>query len=379
MRQSAHPLAVALRASSTQPPSAQIIGYILAGIRSGQLTPGTRLPAVRSLAVDLNLNVNTVARAYRDLARTGLLATRRGGGTRVADAAERRLRLVSRLQLQQVADDTLARVETRGLDAQALPAAVARAARRALPGPSAAPEPALAGTLRFVGSHDLSLDLLAARLAMRRPAVHLITDFRGSLGGLEALARAQADLAGCHLFDQQTGDYNAPFVRRLIPNRAVVLITLVSRRQGFMLRPGLRPPRKLAVETIARRGWRVVNRPPGSGTRVLFDHLLAQAHVPTRAIRGYLHEVSTHSAVADAVAAGWADLGLGIEAAARTHGLAFVPVATEPYELAVVAERLRDPAVRALLQVLRSRVLARLVMALGGYDTGQAGTLRRVA
>jgi putative molybdopterin biosynthesis protein len=198
-----------------------------------------------------------------------------------------------------------------------------------------------------------------------------------SLGGLFALASGDCDLAGCHLLDAESGDYNAPFVRRVLPGEPVDLVTLAEREQGLMVAPG-NPGGIHALADLARHGVRYVNRQRGSGTRVLLDRLLADAAVPADAVEGYGREEPTHLAVAGAIAAGSADAGLGIRAAARALGLDFVPLARERYELALRAASRDQPAVHAVLAALRSRAFVAAVEALTGYDTRDTGRTRRV-
>jgi putative molybdopterin biosynthesis protein len=120
----------------------------------------------------------------------------------------------------------------------------------------------------------------------------------------------------------------------------------------------------------------MVNRHRGSGTRVLLDDALTRAQVDPLTLRGYDHEVATHLAVAGAVAAGTADAGLGILAAARAYALDFVPVARERYELALRPATASRPAVQRLLETLRSADFRAVVTALGGYDTAESGVVR---
>jgi molybdate-binding protein len=251
----------------------------------------------------------------------------------------------------------------------------ARARRVAEPRPARAAG-ADGRLVRVGGSHDLSLELLAGRLR-GAAGVTLHLQMSSSLGGLFALAGGDCDLAGCHLLDGESGDYNVPFVRRVLPGERIELVTLAAREQGLLVAAG-NPRRIGGLADLAQPGVRFVNRPRGTGTRVLFDRLLADAGVPADAIDGYGREEPNHLAVAGAVAADAADAGLGIRAAARALGLGFVPLAHERYELALRAETAQQPAVQAVLAALREPAFIAAVEALDGYDTRETGRTRRV-
>jgi putative molybdopterin biosynthesis protein len=196
-----------------------------------------------------------------------------------------------------------------------------------------------------------------------------------SLDGLFALARGTTDLAGCHLLDPETGEYNIPFVHRLLPGETVLLVTLAHRQQGLIVAAG-NPKRLTGIPDLGREDVTIVNRHRGSGTRVMLDEALLQAQIDPLTLRGYDREEATHLAVAGAVAAGTADAGLGIMAAARAYGLDFVPVARERYELALRPATAARPAFQGLLETLRSADFRAVVTALGGYDTAESGAVR---
>jgi putative molybdopterin biosynthesis protein len=254
-----------------------------------------------------------------------------------------------------------------------------RATRVADPADGAShPEPgaeAAEEALRLVGSHDLALEVLAGRLRALPRSVTLEVVPTDSLDGLFALARGTTDLAGCHLLDPETGEYNIPFVHRLLPGEAVLLVTLAHRQQGLIVAAG-NPKRLTGIPDLGREDVTIVNRHRGSGTRVLLDEALVQAQIDPLTLHGYDREEATHLAVAGAVAAGTADAGLGIMAAARAYGLDFVPVARERYELALRPATAARPAVQGLLATLRSADFRAVVTALGGYDTAESGAVR---
>jgi putative molybdopterin biosynthesis protein len=226
-------------------------------------------------------------------------------------------------------------------------------------------------TIVATGSHDLVLDLAASTLRERDPRLTLASSNVGSLGGLTALRDGLCHVAGSHLLDPESGEYTLPYLERLMPGREVSVVRLVHREQGLILAPG-NPLALEGIEDVAERGLRYVNRQRGAGTRVLLDHELARRGISPEAIVGYEREEHTHLAVAAAVAAGRADCGLGVLAAARAFGLDFVPVAQEPYDLVFEPDPILDP----LWSLLESDDFRRAVTDLGGYDTAEMG--RRV-
>ncbi len=236
----------------------------------------------------------------------------------------------------------------------------------------------IARGLVAIGSHDLALDLLAQFLAERYEGLRLVSANVGSLGGLTALRRGEAHLAGTHLLDPATGEYNTAAIRRYLPGQPIVLVTLAGRQQGWIVSRG--NPRRLGGwADAARPDVMLVNRQRGAGTRVLLDYELGRLGIAPTAVRGYEREEYTHLAVAAAVASGAADAGLGIQAAARALRLDFVPLAHEPYELAIPLPVYASDRLRPLLDLLADEAFRAAVAAMPGYDTAAMGATRTVA
>jgi putative molybdopterin biosynthesis protein len=229
-------------------------------------------------------------------------------------------------------------------------------------------------TLMHVGSHDLALDVAGDLLRHRHPGRSLASANVGSLAGLYALARGECHITGTHLLDPETRQYNVAYVRRACPRRAVALVRLVEREQGFTVARG--NPRGIrTIDDLARPDVTFVNRQRGAGTRVLLDARLAEHGLDPSAIRGYDREEYTHMAAAVAVASRVADCALTIRAAAQALSLDFVPLEVEPYELAIPLDELASPAIAALLDTIRSPEFRRAAEALGGYSAAHAGEL----
>jgi molybdate-binding protein/DNA-binding transcriptional regulator YhcF (GntR family) len=371
----------------------RIASDILRRVAAGELRSGDRLPPIRQAATAWGVNLNTVAKAYAALAERGILETRAGGGTVVArgrcDGPAGDLDPVTQARsdrLQSRLGGAVLEALAAGYGEAEIEAAVSaqlarwRATRASGQPADPSPTPASADgveVIRLVGSHDLALDVLAGRLRAAGAGVELDVTATDSLDGLIALARGAADVAGCHLLDPETGEHNVSFVRRILPGEPAILVTLAHRQQGLIVAAG-NPKRIAGIADLARPDVAIVNRHRGSGTRVLFDASLADAGIDPASLRGYDHEEATHLAVAAAVAAGVADAGLGILAAARAYGLDFVPVARERYELAMRPSTASQPAIGLLLETLRSPEFCAVVSALGGYDTSETGAIRSV-
>jgi putative molybdopterin biosynthesis protein len=229
-------------------------------------------------------------------------------------------------------------------------------------------------TIVAIGSHDMVLDLASSFLRAGDPMLTLASSNVGSLGGLVALRDGLCHIAGSHLLDPSSGEYTLPYVDRVFGTAAgdVAVIRLVHRSQGLIVAAG-NPLGVSGLADVCRPGVRYVNRQRGAGTRVLLDVMLGQQDLAATSIDGYAREEPTHLAVAAAVASGRADAGLGIMAAAQPFGLGFVPLATEPYDLAVAPGALESPQLAPLWELLRSDRFKASVEELGGYSTREMG------
>jgi putative molybdopterin biosynthesis protein len=223
-------------------------------------------------------------------------------------------------------------------------------------------------TVVFSGSHDLALEQVAKHLA--RHLLLLILPV-GSLDGLVNLRQGLCQVAGAHLFEG-TGQYNASHVRHFFPDRDMELVTLAYRTQGLMLAAG--NPRNIkSLTELARPDVRLINRNRGSGTRLWFDAELRRTGVTPAAIRGYDRAVKTHTEAASLIEAGRADVALGLQAAALQHGLSFIPLFEERYDLVLPHEQERTLA--PFLDYIQSSDFRRAIDSLTGYDTAHSGEL----
>ncbi|PJF41738.1 MAG: molybdopterin biosynthesis protein [Chloroflexi bacterium] len=228
-------------------------------------------------------------------------------------------------------------------------------------------------TVMALGSHDPMLDLLAQFLATHYPGYRLTSANVGSLGGLIALRRKHAHLAGTHLLDPTTGDYNISYVQKHLRDEPVQLVTFAHREQGLIVAPG-NPLRIESLEDLNR--VRYVNRQRGAGTRVLLDYELEQRSISSDLIVGYEHEEYTHLAVASAIASGIADCGMGVRNAAIAMGLDFVPVGWERYDLVIPQTHADNPGIQHLLEILTSDDFQKTLSEQPGYHTKETGRIQ---
>jgi len=233
------------------------------------------------------------------------------------------------------------------------------------------PRPDERAALLITGSHDLALDLLAQTLSAG-PRTAAYTLPVGSMDGLIALRQGVGQIAGIHLFDPASGEYNLPYVRHLFPDKRVHLFTLAHRQQGLIVASG-NPLGLKDLRSLAQPGIRFVNRRSGSGTRLWIDHQLKLHKMTPEQVSGYSWEVNTHLQVAEAVASGRADAGVGLEAAAHRMGLGFVPLFQERYDLVVLDEEYASPLLLPALDFLQTAGFRQAVADLGGYNTRQMG------
>jgi putative molybdopterin biosynthesis protein len=227
-------------------------------------------------------------------------------------------------------------------------------------------------TTVVVGSHDLTLDLIADLIRQQFTGHRLISSHVGSLGGIMALLRGEAHLAGIHLLDAATGVYNLPDLERLMQGRHAMLVNLAFRMQGLMVRKG-NPEQVQTLTDLARPGVHFINRQRGSGTRVLLDCLLRKQGIDPDQIEGYGREEYTHMGVAVAVSSGNATAGLGIMAAAGALKLDFMPVGEERYDLCIPTEFWDTEEIALVRQVISSSEFLRAADDLPGYDFRNCG------
>lgn len=232
-------------------------------------------------------------------------------------------------------------------------------------------------TTVFMGSHDLAFEILVSTLEKKYTDISILSLPIGSLDGLISLRQGVSKITGCHIFDPDTGLYNSPFIKRILPDRLINLITLAHREQGLILPHG-NPKHITGLDALARKDIVIINRNPGSGTRIWFDRKLGELGVITETINGYTQEVSSHSAVAHSVKSGMADVGLGLNAAASQEDLDFIPLFIERYDLVIPESSKHDMTIKTLLNFLTSSEYRQAISALKGYDSSKTGESHEV-
>ena len=237
------------------------------------------------------------------------------------------------------------------------------------------PEEELRNSLVAIGSHDPMLDELSELMRRKYGEVSLISTHVGSMGGLVAVRKCEAHIAGTHLLDEKTGEYNKPFIKKFFPKGDVRLVECIKRTQGLMLQKG-NPLNIAGVNDLTRSGVRYLNRQKGSGTRILIDYLCRKSGVDSSMINGFEHEEYTHTSVAALIAAGSADVGLGIYSVAKLYGLDFLPICGEQYDLLIPNHAWDMPLMQKLLDVLKSDEFRQRLDALGGYTVENPGRVR---
>lgn len=235
----------------------------------------------------------------------------------------------------------------------------------------------LKNTLVATGSHDPLLDEISDLLHTADSSMYMSSTHVGSMGGIMAIRRKEAHIAGIHLLSETDGSYNTAFIHKYFPQGGVLLLECVERIQGLMVQKG-NPKHIGGIADLARTDIRYVNRQKGSGTRILLDYLLKKEQIPADEIYGYDREEYTHNSVAIQISSGSADAGMGICSAANLYGLDFIPVCTEQYDLLVSEGSLDLPVVQMLIRILKSKEFRSRLERLGGYILQSPGNFREI-
>lgn len=254
-----------------------------------------------------------------------------------------------------------------------------------VPAPFAAPYQAFASppphTLKSSGvnvvitGQDMSLDILATHLERTLPSTRPLRSYAGSLDSLIAMYQGESDIVSTHLLDGDTGEYNLPYIRRLLTGLSYIVVHLLTRSAGFYVQKG-NPKGIRNWSDLQQSGLTLINRERGSGARVLLDEQLRLHGIPSSRLDGYSNEENSHLAVAGMVARGGADVGIGTEKAARiVDGIDFIPLIRERYDLVMIKKQENEPWIGAVLDILRSEAFRSELSSIHSYDLSETGTI----
>jgi putative molybdopterin biosynthesis protein len=216
---------------------------------------------------------------------------------------------------------------------------------------------------------------LLARMVERLSGVEIVHAPASSQLALDWLKEGKTHIAGSHLQDPQSAEFNLPVIRRQFPNRDMAVVTFARWEEGFVVAAG-NPKHIAGIEDLRRKNVTLINRETGSGSRALLDGLMRSAGLEAKAVNGYSRIAFGHLSAAHAVMSGQADCCIATNAAAQTFGLAFVPLRSEQYDFVLHRETLRLSAVQAMFDALQRASLRRKLESLAGYDTSQTGVIR---
>lgn len=353
----------------------KIADSIRAEILEGIWAPGDKLPTVRKLTETWHCTPGTVQRAYKILAQQGLIISRAGQGTHVADQVEvheinplRRATLINRAEI------FFLEALSSGYKQDEIELALRMALDRWRVVQLETPVK-IENSIQFAGSNDLAVSWIASNFPEIVPKYHLVLQFGGSLSGLIALAEGKAEIAGCHLWDEEDQDYNRAYVERVLPGKKVALVTMSHRQLGLIVPKG-NPQKVHSLNDLVKPEVKFINRQSGSGTRVWLDSRLRDMHVKTSLISGYQNEKSSHSDIARMIVEGKATVGIGLQAAAYAYDLEFIPLTREKYEFAIPEENLMQPAIKRFVEWLASEAAKEAIGSLSGYDPLHSGQVR---
>ncbi|OIK13783.1 helix-turn-helix transcriptional regulator [Bacillus sp. MUM 13] len=224
-----------------------------------------------------------------------------------------------------------------------------------------------------ISGQDLVLDMLGKHIE-KNSSFKSFRSFTGSLNSLISMYNGEGDIVSLHLFDGDTGEYNLPYIKKILVSTPFILINLLSRKAGLYVKKG-NPLSLTSWVDLNRDDVKIINREKGSGARILLDEQLRINKIPFSNIKGYEHEETSHLSVASAVSSGIADAGVGIEKAAKIAGIDFIPLITEQYDLVILKTPKTEGLIRSVKAILSSMQFQSEVKSLGDYDTSQTGKI----
>lgn len=228
--------------------------------------------------------------------------------------------------------------------------------------------------LRLAGSHDFLVEQLIKYISNQSSGITLQPTYIGSLEGLMMLYRGNCDIAAMHLLDPTTKEYNLPFIKQFFVHERITVMRLAAREQGLITAPG-NPKNIMSFQDLTRKDVKFVNRQKGSGTRFLFDSLLADAHISPSDITDYSNEEWNHLSTATYISSGVADVTFGIRSAASKLGLNFIPIANEQFDLVFRWTSENEKALQHLIDIIQLTAFKEKVINMEGYDSSELGQI----
>ncbi|WP_375104893.1 substrate-binding domain-containing protein [Paenibacillus sp. RS8] len=232
-----------------------------------------------------------------------------------------------------------------------------------------------AGHSLVITGQDMSLDILATYLERSLPTERPLRSYAGSLDSLIAMYHGESDIVSTHLLDGDTGEYNIPYIRKILVGFPYVVVRLLTRSAGLYVQKG--NPRGLHEWShLQQDGLTLINRERGAGARVLLDEQLRLHDIPAASLSGYEQEENSHLAVAGKVARGEADVAIGTEKAAKiVEGIDFIPLIQECYDLVMLKKPEHEQWITAVIDILRSPAFQSELGSIHGYDLTETGTI----
>lgn len=229
-------------------------------------------------------------------------------------------------------------------------------------------------TIVITGSHDPLIDEISDILRKTSFEYFIASSHVGSMAGLMAIKKNEAHAAGIHLLDENSGEYNIPYINKYLNKDETVLVKGVKRSQGLIVAKN-NPLNIIKISDLDKNNIRFVNRQKGSGTRILLDYLLNKEKMNPENIYGYTREEYTHLSVAVQIAQGSADAGLGIFSAAKIYDLGFIPICEEDYDFIIPRRVINSDPVQKFLEILKSEEFRQRLSNIGGYRTEDCGMI----
>lgn len=224
-----------------------------------------------------------------------------------------------------------------------------------------------------ISGQDVVLDMLSKYIEKHTNFTPL-RSYHGSLNSLISMYQGDGDVVSVHLYDGETGQYNLPYVKRVLVNHPFILMNLVCRTAGIYVQQG-NPLNIQEWRDLARSQVTIVNREKGSGSRVLLDEQLRRNEIPTDSLKGYDEERTSHYSIASAVASGEADVGVGIENVAKMVNVDFIPLIKEQYDLVVLKKKENSQLLNSVKEAVRSEEFQAQLNQLKGYDLRLTGEI----